>query len=77
MHCCNSDCEPLSVSAFGLMNNREMTTGRFTGWWYSPMTYTFLRQVSLLPHENELNQIISANIRLHLKHNMETMLLFK
>lgn len=54
-----------------------MTTGRFTGWWYSPMTYTFLRQVSLLPHENELNHIILANIRLHLKHNMETMLLFK
>ena len=67
-HSGSSVCKPSSV-LFLLVNNRDMTTGRFTGWWYSPRTYTFFRQVRLFLCETEINPLFSLQ-----SHNLETLI---
>lgn len=44
-----------------------MAKGRFTGWWYSPKTYTFLRQVSWLYCDSFNRQISMQYVRLQHK----------
>lgn len=38
--------EPSYVSVVSRLTGTTMSTGRFSGWWYSPKTYTYFRQVS-------------------------------
>ncbi|XP_065821687.1 centrosomal protein POC5 isoform X1 [Labrus bergylta] len=55
------------------MNKREMATGRFTGWWYSPKTYTFFRkQMSsdeeeptspVLPRDSDPGSSVSSELQ--------------
>lgn len=45
--CCNLLWTTV-CSLVALVSNTEMATGKFTGWWYSPRTYTFLARVSCL-----------------------------
>ncbi|XP_060893988.1 centrosomal protein POC5 isoform X3 [Labrus mixtus] len=55
------------------MNKGEMATGRFTGWWYSPKTYTFFRkQMSsdeeeptspVLPRDSDPGSSVSSELQ--------------
>ncbi|KAA8592339.1 hypothetical protein FQN60_017794 [Etheostoma spectabile] len=59
-------------SATAEMYNREMSTGRFTGWWYAPRTYTLFREMSsdeedptspVLPKDSDAGSSVSSELQ--------------